>query len=512
MFILFRTLARLCVLVLVCLAITSCEDNTIEPSRYGALEGVVLDSRTNAPLASVVITTSPATSSFTTDAQGKFSLPNLATGKYTVTARKTDYTAENANVTVEEGTPTSVTIVLDKASGSNRRPNNPFSPTPADKSTGQVAANLQLKWRVSDPDGKSDSLRNDVILYESNSTDRRLVLSNSRDTTVAVTDLKYNTTYYWQVTVRDKAGEVVRGDIWSFQTSALPDNRFLYVREVNGNTDIYSSDNAGGALQRLTSSAFIETAPQLSPNRDRIAYTSNVTGQFQLYTMNRDGSDARRVSVLSVDGYNNAGLGYHWSPDGSQLIYAHYNELYRINRDGTGLTLLATAPEGRHFRECDWTAQGNRIVVQTVGTNIYDSELYLMNADGSNRTLVQGNAPGRLDSPTFSIDGRQLLYTRDVAGFDNATGRQLNAHVFLQNLDGSGLTDLSAASTSNASTTSGKPAGTNDLFARFSPDGSKVIFVNSINDNLSAPEVWTMDLDGRNRTRLFQNATLPDWR
>lgn len=506
-----RAVYRLLLLLVVGLVVVACEENTIEPVRYGSLEGVVLDASTNTPLANAVITTNPATSSFTTDAQGQFYLPNVQTGKYAIAVRKTDFKTETVNVQVEEGILTEVRIPLDKATGSNHRPNAPSNPSPADRATNQ-ATRLTLRWRVTDPD-KSDSLRSDVVLFESNSTDRRQLLTNARDTAVTVSDLKYATTYYWQVTVRDKANETVRGEVWSFQTGPLPDNRFLYVRQVDGNYDIYSSDNTGNNLLRLTNSAFVETAPQLSPVRNRIAYASNATGRYQLYTMNRDGSDQRQISpdMVPLEGYNNFGIAYHWSPDGSQLIYASYDKLWRINRDGTGLVQLATAPNGRHFRECDWTAQGNRILVQTVGPNVYDAEIYTVNADGTGLTQVLGNLPGRLDSPSFSIDGRMILYSRDLDGYENASGRQLNAHIIMQRPDGTGIVDLSQGP-AGSTTNTGKPAGTNDLYPRFSPDGAKVIFVNMSNDNQSAPEVWMMDLDGRNRTRLFQNATLPDWK
>ncbi|SNR80328.1 carboxypeptidase regulatory-like domain-containing protein [Hymenobacter mucosus] len=508
MYSLLRTRASWLLVLLLSPLLLACEENTIEPSQLGSLEGLVLESRTNLPLPNVVITTNPATSSFTTDAQGRFVLANLGTGKYTITARRTGYTAQDIPVTIAQGGATAMTIVLERATGSNRPPNLPASPVPADQATGVDPASVTLRWRVTDPDGKADSLRSDVVLYESNSTTRAQLLTNSRDTAVTVTALKYNTVYFWQVLVRDQAGIVVRGDVWRFQTKPLPENRYLYVRQMNGNTDIYAAD-AAGESQRLTTSAFIETAPKLSPNRDRIAYTSNATGQFQLYTMNRDGSDPRRITTLSVEGYYNEGLGYCWSPDGSQLLYTHYDQLYRINRDGTGRTLLSTAPAGRHFRECDWTAQGNRVLVQTIGSQVFDSEVYLMNADGSNRTQVLTNLPGRLDSPTFSLDGRQFLYSRDLAGLDDVTGRQLNAHLFIQNLDGTGVVDLSAAGPTSVDD---KPDGTNDLYPRISPDGSRVIFVNVVNDGLSAPDVWTLRLADYGRTRLFQNASLPDWK
>lgn len=484
-----------------CLWLSACEENTIEPTRYGALNGIVRDSRSNLPLANAVITTNPATSSFTTDNEGRFALPNLAAGQYALSVRKTDYKTETLNVQVAEGPATTVDVRMEKSSA-NQRPNAPRLPEPATGASNQ-ATNLTLRWHATDPD-RGDSLRFDVVLFEGNSTVRQQLLSNRRDTTVAVGGLKYNTTYYWQVTVRDKAGEVVNGDVWTFQTTSLPELRYLFARETNGNTDIYATDGlAGGVLVRLTTGPFVETAPQLSPTRDRIAYTSNATGQYHLYTMNRDGSDVRRISTLAVEGYANNGLAYRWSPDGGQIIYARYDQLYRINRDGTGLVLLATAPAGRHFRELDWSALSNKIIVQTVGAHVFDAEIYQLNPDGSGLTQVLGNLPGRLDSPSFSIDGRQILYTRDLAGLDDPGGRQLNAHVFVQRPDGSGLLDLSTR----------KPAGTNDLYPRFSPDGARIIFVNVANDNISPPEVWVMDaLDGGNRVRLLQNATKPDWK
>lgn len=498
-------------LVFICLlsCLTGCKEDTIDPEPiFGRIEGQVLDARGGTGLANVTITTNPATVSVITDDEGRFEISGVPVGRVTITSKRTEYQQDITNVTVAANQTAMASIQLDKSTITTQPPSPSNNPRPADNAINQPTT-VRFYWHPVNP-VKADSLHYDVVLFESNVSGGRQIATAIKDTTAVADQLKFNTVYYWQVTVRNSAGGSARSNLWSFRTGPLPENRYLFVREVDGNTDIYSSNETGTTLQRLTSSAFTEKAPQLSPNRDRIAYTSNVTGQFQIYTMNRDGSDQRRITVLPVEGYHNFGSGYRWSPDGSQLIYAHYNELYRINRDGTGLTLVATAPADRHFRECDWTARGNRIAVQTIGANIFDSELYLMNADGSNRTQLIGNVPGQLNSPSFSIDGREILYTRDVAGFDDVTGRQLNAHIFQQRLDGPGLIDISAGVFNT--TNSGKPLGTNDLYPRYSPDGSKVIFVNSINDGLSPFEIWTSDLEGRSRTRLFQSASLPDWK
>lgn len=123
--------------------------------------------------------------------------------------------------------------------------------------------------------------------------------------------------------------------------------------------------------------------------------------------------------------------------------------------------------------------------------------------------LLVGNLPGRVDSPSFSVDGSTLLYTHDVAGFNDATGRQLDCHLFAQGLTSTTAVDI----TIGASTSAGsKAAGTNDLTPRYSPTGFQIIFVNRDNDDIAAPEIWTCGLDGRNRAKVFNNAFWPDFK
>ena len=101
------------------------------------------------------------------------------------------------------------------------------------------------------------------------------------------------------------------------------------------------------------------------------------------------------------------------------------------------------------------------------------------------------------------------MYTRDVSGFNSPTGRQLDSHIFIQRVDGTG-TSVDVFNT--GSTNNVKAPGTNDLTPRYSPDGYRLIFVNRVNDDLSPPELWTANLDGSGRTKMFANAFLPDWK
>jgi len=57
-----------------------------------------------------------------------------------------------------------------------------------------------------------------------------------------------------------------------------------------------------------------------------------------------------------------------------------------------------------------------------------------------------------------------------------------------------------------------KIPGTNDLDARFSPDGAWIIFTNTNNDGISQKDIYRMKIDGMDRELLFEDAEMPDWR
>ena len=70
----------------------------------------------------------------------------------------------------------------------------------------------------------------------------------------------------------------------------------------------------GGEAQRLTTARGIDTQPSWAPNGRQIAFTSTRSGSPQLYLMDADGSNVRRVSF---GGY------FHdeatWAYDGTRI-------------------------------------------------------------------------------------------------------------------------------------------------------------------------------------------------
>ena len=78
----------------------------------------------------------------------------------------------------------------------------------------------------------------------------------------------------------------------------------------------------------------------------RIAFTSNLKGTWQIFTMKDDGTSLRQVTHIPDS--QDISLFPSWSPDGTSLVFASSMtgdfDLYTINADGTGLTRVTRRP------------------------------------------------------------------------------------------------------------------------------------------------------------------------
>jgi TolB protein len=475
--------------------LSSCNENTIQPVFYGSLQGIVTFQTTGQPAYGVEITTSPATTVMSTDSLGRFSIENIPTGEYSVSAKLEAYKTTTNKVVVSRNNTTQTDIQL---SADASPADAPANEVPLDGAV-NISRNVVLKWSVDQKN--DDELTYDVLVYESNVEEPLIDLKDHPDTLVNLENLKFNTSYFWQVNVKNSAGAITNGELWKFTTLPFPDNRYLLTSTRDGNYEIYSSDETGNNLVRLTFSDKDQVYPQYSNDRKLIAYAENTDLEYHIYVMNSDGSSPVKVTTLPLAGNYNGGKGFCWSPDNGKILYSHFDKLYTVDRNGSNLTLIATAPAGRNFRACDWTAVGNRIVVETIGVTPYESEFRLIDLPNATDDVIIADKPGVMQSPSFSVDGKYILYTHDISGFESPAGRQLDSRPFIYNIATTISTDLSKD----------KVNGTNDLNPRYSPDGSKIIFENKVNDGSGNPVIFTFDLVKTQRVKLFDNAAMPDW-
>jgi len=486
--------------IFITLLFYSCKEDSIEPELTGSISGNIIDLYSGITIPNVLITPSPATGSILSDGSGKFLLENLTVGAYSITANKTGYHKTVVNVSVKSDETTIANILMEPGNDNNSTPIKPENPSPQNNAVG-ISINPTLSWYQSNSI-KTDTLKFTVRLFEPNSVEGTLLAKDITDTLFTLSNLDYNTNYRWQVTVKNSKDESTLGEVWSFRTHSLPDNPYYYSSNRDGVFAIFTSDGTIGNTIKLTNDSFNNYNPRVNHYKDLIAFSSNRDLDLNIYTINKQGKELTKITQIPIAGFHNNGTGFDWSPDGQYLIYPSYDKLYRILYSGGVGNVIATAPPNMNIREACYNSKGDKIIMLVMGQNFYKSEIYMMNADGSEMKLLVGDLPGALGSPSFSINGNYFMYTHDVDGFEDVTNRQTNSHIFLVSIDTlTAVTDLSKD----------KPIGTNDFEPRFSPDGSKIIFTN-VKSNNEEYTIWIMDPSGNNRTKIAENGRMPDWR
>ena len=480
------------------LCFQGCNEDKLEVFATGILDGNIIDFISKVDIDGAILTTNPPTVSVASDSAGYFIFKTIDVGDYVLIAQKNGYVSESVSVSVQQDKSTTVVVLMERSSEYNDPPYFTGTFKPANGETNQLV-DLTLSWIAID-DNAEDSLTFDLELYESNQANAHL-FEGLTDTMVFVENLSFNTVYYWQVTAKDQYSSI-KSELLTFRTMPLPDNEFMFTRMTDGDYEIFSSDSTESTLVRLTRNTTDDWQPRLSPLGNKVAYVTHSNLEPHIFTMNRDGTDQMKISRRPITGYNNPGKGLAWSPAGDKIIYGNYDRLSFIQYDGTIEGVITIAPANRHFRDLDWSPDGTMIVAQTVGVNSTDNEIYLMNADGSNPILLVSNLEGIIEAPSFSIDNKKVLFTRDVSGYSSGTGRQLDAHIFSIDITSRIITDLSYE----------KPAGTNDTNPRFSPNGAYIIFESASNQSGAAKSIWVMEANGDRRRALFSNAEMPDWR
>jgi Tol biopolymer transport system component len=145
-------------------------------------------------------------------------------------------------------------------------------------------------------------------------------------------------------------------------------SRIAFASERDGNREIYVMGEDGSDPVRLTHHSAHDHSPAWSPDGQRIVFvrdrTTDVIGG-DLWTMNADGSNARRLTALAFD--NDAfDADPVWSPDGAMIAFTRFERalnpaVYRMNDDGSGVTRLS--PVGYLERNPAWSADGTRLAL-----------------------------------------------------------------------------------------------------------------------------------------------------
>ncbi|MCL9808373.1 carboxypeptidase-like regulatory domain-containing protein [Flavobacterium luminosum] len=487
------------VISVVFILILGCSKESFDEGGSGTIKGRVVRDGTFESLANVKISSNPNTSIVFTDSTGNFTMQNIPVGTYSFQAQKEGYVARFESGTILVNEVIEIVFELKPEEKVNEPPTTPVLKTPTDNSV-DLPLNVTLTWSATDPE--SDPLQYTLTLR--NDKDNSIVtISDLKESSYNLTNLKYSTKYYWQIAVSDGVNPSVLSAVGSFRTLDFPNARFLFTRRIEGNNVIFTANESGQELQ-ITSSTSNCYRPKRNLQINRIAFIKSVGGQEHIFTMKPDGSDVLKITnSVPIAGFNMDHVTFSWSGNGSQIIYPYFDKLYRINADGSGLVQLYQADSGKFISECDWSNDNSLIALKTNDINGYNAEIIILDSAGNYSSTILTGVVGAVGGLHFSVNNQKLIYTMDNSGYQSPDYRQLDNCIYLYNFLTGLSTQLNVA----------KPAGTNDYDVRFSPNESELIFMNTSNDGISTRYIQKVSLTVNNsRTTLYTNGFMPDWK
>ncbi len=129
-----------------------------------------------------------------------------------------------------------------------------------------------------------------------------------------------------------------------------PDSkRVVFTSNRNGFLNIYIMDRNGKNIRQITNNLKTQTYGAVwAPNRNVIAYvsTEELNGETDIYTLNVDSPRAKPINITKSPYHDTSPV---WSPDGTQILFVSNrdsdNELYIMNSDGSNVRRVTHTAE-----------------------------------------------------------------------------------------------------------------------------------------------------------------------
>ena len=273
--------------------------------------------------------------------------------------------------------------------------------------------------------------------------------------------------------------------------------QIAFTSDRDGHQQIYVMDADGKNQRRLSNDLFLNWDPSWSPDGKRVAFTSTEAKDTerkrpQIYVMDADGKNRRRLSNRFI---KDAEWEPSWSLDGKRIAYTssgamdiaggHWR-IYVIDADGKNRQRLSN--DAVDDWQPSWSPDGERIAFVS-SRDGKGHGIYVMDADGKNQRRLTDN-PSREWDPSWSPDGERIAFVANM---------ERNWDIYVMDADGKNRRRLTR-----------NPAP--DIDPSWSPDGKRIAFVSTRDGNF---EIYVMNADGarlvRRRTKDHSDDIEPTW-
>jgi Tol biopolymer transport system component len=187
-------------------------------------------------------------------------------------------------------------------------------------------------------------------------------------------------------------------------------------------------------LRQITTTPGYDAEATVSPMGDKIVFTSARDGDLELYTMDIDGKNQRRLT-------------YHVGYDGGAFF----------SWDGKKIVFRASSPKDSAEIKSYFELLNQGLIRPN------KLEIFVIDTSGQNRRQVTNNGKANF-APFFHPNNKQIIFSSNLG--DTERGR--NFDLYLINEDGTGLTRITYCPDF-------------DGFPVFTRDGKKIIFASNRN-------------------------------
>ena len=189
--------------------------------------------------------------------------------------------------------------------------------------------------------------------------------------------------------------------------------QIVFSSARSGGLDLYGITMSSGVERRITTSGASETEPALSPDGNRLAYSTDASGGLsRIWIATIDNAGAVALTPSSFGFGANIEVNAKWSPTGDRLVFAatpsgRANLFISASTAGATPTAVPGSTTQNTDVEPAWSPDGNRIVFAS--TRAGGTLLFI--ADLRTGTITKLNSDDTSGQPVWLADGR-IVFTR----------------------------------------------------------------------------------------------------